>query len=746
MEPESVRRKLAAVLSADVVSYSRLIGEDEAGTLTTWTNHRREFIDPRIADHGGRIVSAAGDSLLVEFDSAVRAVECSIVIQKGMAVRNQTLSEHNKMLLRIGIDLGDVIVQSDGLVGDGVNIAARLRQTSEVGGICISKAVHDQIRKTLKIGIDYAGEKSVKNIADPIAVYHINPTVRRGSKPRRGLLGGPKRRAVAALSLLMLVLAIVATGYSLWRANSGWSGNRARVGPNQIVTDRPTVAVLPFVNINDDPDQQYFTDRITDDLIAELSKVSGLFVVDRNAVLAYRDRNIGAHRIAEELGARYLVEGRVHRAGRKVRVNVRLVDTTTGSHLWSARYDRTSADILPLQDDILARVISALPVQPTAGEQVQVSTPPIGNREAYDLYLEAEQAMLGLSIENLEIAYTKLERALDLEPRFAEAYASLALVYALDYRLRFLVRRPRESRSQVAALATKALELNANLAKPYLALANLHLAGRRHEEALQSTEKALQLEAGNPDAHATHATVLGFAGRHDEALAAIETAFRLNPQPPATYNLILGRIQFGMRNYSNAIENLRRAGAGTADSTLEKFWLAPSYAFLGRMPEAEAEVAAILSLLPDESLSHLQWIHNEYRLNRDINHWLQGLERAGMPHFARDFSSADKRRLLGAEIRELIFDATEVGQLPSGEHRYRVRRTTEGAATFSTFWGSDSGKSWIEGDRLCSQFPNMNIGRKTCDDIYYEPEDQGVSIGDYLAVGPTGVRRFGMAE
>lgn len=746
MEPEAIRRKLAAILLADVVSYSRLMGEDEAGTLTTWTRHRRDFIDPRIAEHDGRIVSTAGDSLLVEFESAVRAVECAIAIQRGMAVRNQTLSDNNKMLLRIGINLGDVIVQDNDLFGDGVNVAARLQQTSEVGGIAISKAVYDQVRKRLEVNIDYAGEKRVKNIADPVAVYQINPATRRGEGHRKKRTASAKRRAAAAVGVAMLISGIAAAGYGLWLSDAGWNLKRAPVRQNAVVTDKPTVAVLPFVNLSDDPEQQYFADGMTDDLITDLSKVSGLFVIARNSVFAYKDRNLDTKQIADELGVRYLVEGSVRRAGGKIRVNAQLIDAATGSHLWAERYDRDSRDIFSLQDDILARVVSALSVQLTAGERAQVTTRPIGNLAAYDHYLRAEQATLGFSAESFEIAYAELERALELESNFADAYASLALVYALDYRLQFLVRPPREARSQAASLAVKALELNDTLAKPYLALANLHLAGGRHQEALLSAQEALRLEPNNSDAHATLAAVLGFAGQHDEALAAIETALRLNPQPPATYNLILGRIQFGLRQYSKAIDNLRLAGAVIADTTLEKFWLAPSYAFLGRMPEAKAEIDAILRLAPDENLSRIRWIYNEYKRNRDIDHWLQGLERAGLPHFANGFSPADKRRLLGPEIRELVFGVTEVGQWPSGRHSYSVRRTADGATTFTTFWGNESGESWIEGDRLCSQFPDMNNGRKTCDDIYHEPERSPESVGDYLAVGPTGVRRFGIQK
>ena len=381
-----MERRLAAILAADVVGYSRLMAADEEGTLAGLRGLRAELMDPTIAKHHGRIVKLMGDGALVEFASVVDAVRCAVEIQRAMAGRAVDLPEDQRIRFRIGVNLGDVIIAGDDIYGDGVNIAARLEGLAEPGGIVISGTAFDHAKKT-EAGFRYIGRQQVKNIPEAVRAYRImlDPATAGtviGEEQERS----PRRRWLTAAAVLVVILA--GGGVVAWL--KPWQ-HPPETSDSLELPEKPSIAVLPFENVGDDAQQGYFADGLTDDLITELSKISGLLTIARNSVFNYKDKALDIRQVAKELGVRYVLQGSVRRAGEQLRINAQLIDGTTGSHVWAERYDRKYADIFALQDEVIGQIIKALSVQLTETEQSQVARLPTESLEAYDYYLRAEQ-------------------------------------------------------------------------------------------------------------------------------------------------------------------------------------------------------------------------------------------------------------------------------------------------------------------------------------------------------------------
>ncbi|MHC4244913.1 MAG: adenylate/guanylate cyclase domain-containing protein, partial [Planctomycetota bacterium] len=387
MAEEGFKRKLTAILSADVVEYSRLMGEDEEATVRTITSYR-EVLTTLIQQHNGKVLDSPGDNLLAEFVSVVDAVQCAVAVQKEIKARNDELPENRRMQFRIGINLGDVIQEEDRIYGDGVNIAARLEGLAEPGGICVSKTAFDHIESKLPYGYEYLGDQTVKNIAKPVGAYRVlmDPRVTVAGKPVDEKPAPVKRKAILAGAVAVLVLA-VAVG--IWQ----FYVRRPTIEPASVgkmsfpLPDKPSIAVLPFVNMSGDPDQEYFSDGITEDLITDLSKISGLFVIARNSAFIYKGKAAKIGEVGRVLGVRYVLEGSVRKANGRVRITAQLVDTTTEGHLWAERYDRDLKDIFALQDEVAQKIVAALEVKLTEDEQELLVRKYTDNMEAYDYYL-----------------------------------------------------------------------------------------------------------------------------------------------------------------------------------------------------------------------------------------------------------------------------------------------------------------------------------------------------------------------
>jgi TolB-like protein/class 3 adenylate cyclase/Flp pilus assembly protein TadD len=582
-----MERRLAVILAADVVGYSRLMEADEEATARTLSTYR-EIIEGLIASHHGRVFGSAGDSVIAEFASPIEAVRCAVDIQRELEAHNVDLPEDRRMRLRIGVNLGDVMVEGDNLLGDGVNIAARLETLADPGGISLARSVFDQVKKQLDLGYEYLGEHEVKNIAEPIRVYRVLTEPEAVGK----VIGEAKRTTQSwikyALAAAVVVL-IAVLGVGLWLRP--W---QATVEPASVermahpLPDKPSIAVLPFTNMSDDPAQEYFVDGMTEDLITDLSKVSGLFVIARNSVFTYKGKAVKVGQVAEELGVRYVLEGSVRRAGEQVRINAQLIDATTGGHIWAERYDGTLDDVFALQDNVTRKIVAVLAVQLTVGERERVARKETEVPEAYDAFLQGWQHYLRQNPENFRKAISYFEKALGLDPEYARAYAALAATYAQVWKNIWHVKvglvYVHDPRFRAEELLEKALLRPIPLAHQ-VAAGMLSQQGR-HEEAIAEAERAISLDPNDADGYIALAGALSLAGKPEEAHQLVQRAMRLNPHYPPFYLYELGLAEFGMERFAEAAESLERASALNPDDRWSSRLLLATYGLMGRKEEA----------------------------------------------------------------------------------------------------------------------------------------------------------------
>ncbi len=565
MSQQGLERKLSAILNADVKGYSRLMGDDEVATIQTLTAYR-EVMATLIQQYRGRVVDTPGDNLLAEFASVVDAVQCAVEVQQELEARNVELPPHRRMEFRIGINLGDVVVEGERIYGDGVNIAARLEGMAEGGGICISGTAYDQVEGKLSLGYEYLGEQAVKNIKKPVRAYRVE-----------------MEPGVAALRV---------------------RGERVVVPAGKAqaleLPDKPSIAVLPFVNMSGDPEQEYFSDGITEDLITDLSKISGLFVIARNSAFLYKGEAANLQQVGRELGVRYVLEGSVRRAGDRVRITAQLVDARTGYHLWAERYDRDLKDIFALQDEVTQKIVAALKVKLTRGEMELLERKYTDNPEAYDCYLRGWDYCLCFTKEANAKAREIYERAIELDPEYALAYVGLAWTHLNEWSFGWT--QDPSSLELAFELAKRAVALDDSLPGAYMILGNVYLWKKQHEKAIAEAQKAISLNPNDADSYALLGHILNFAERPEEAIEVTEKAMRLNPHYPVFYLFNLGHAYRLMGRCAEAMAAHKRALARNPDFMPSHLQLASIYSDLGREDEARAEVAEILRINPDFTL------------------------------------------------------------------------------------------------------------------------------------------------
>ncbi len=579
MNENDVRRKLAAVLSADVRGYSRLMEDDEMATVRTLEGYR-DVISGIIEKQRGRVVDSPGDNLLAEFSSVVHAVESAVEIQREIKEKNEALPEARRMEFRIGINLGDVIAQGDRIYGDGVNIAARLEGLADAGGICISGTVHDHIENKLPLGFEYLGERTVKNIHRPVRVYRI--------------LMGPE----------------------------GVPSGRKFELP-----DKPSIAVLPFLNMSGEPEQDYFSDGITEDLITDLSKIPGLFVIARNSVFTYKNKAVTTQQVSEELGVRYLLEGSVRRAGERVRVNAQFIDAPTGGHLWAERYDRRLGDIFALQDELTQRIVAVLAVKMGEEEHKRLAARGTHNVSAYDFFLRGLEYYNQYSKEANIQARVMFGRALDFDPGYTLAQEKMGWTHFIDWTMGWS--DDPKSLDRAFALAEKAAAGGEAMEGCHCLLGSIYLWRKEHDRAVALFEKTLTLNPNYPDGLSDLGGVLSFAGKAQEAVELIQRAMRLDPFFPYHY-FFLGHAYFLIGNYDGALEALEKALEGNPDFFPARAFLAVTYAELGRDEEARAQTALINKKTPGTTTE--VWRERlPYKNGADLDRVLTGLKKAGMP-------------------------------------------------------------------------------------------------------------------
>jgi TolB-like protein/class 3 adenylate cyclase len=630
MTSEAVKRKLSAILSADVKEYSRLMSQDERGTIRTLSAYK-EAMSMLIQEYKGRVVDSPGDNLLAEFGSVVDAVNCAVEVQRELAERNADLPPARQMEFRIGINLGDVVEKEGSLYGDGVNIAARVEGLADGGGICISGTVYDQVKNKLGLEYEYLGEQTVKNIPEPVRVYRVlsfpGAAAHRVVKAKSAV-GRTWRNVVMAIAAIFFVGAAVAVWHFHFRPPALEVASVQKMAFS--LPDKPSIAVLPFDNLSDDPNQEYFVDGMTDDLITDLSKISGLFVIARNSTFTYKGKPVRIRQVAEELGVRYVLEGSVRKADAKVRINAQLIDATTGNHLWAERYDGKLDDVFKLQDKITQKIIKALALKLTASEKEQTVRDYTDNLEAYDYYLRGKQLLNKMSQEGTDRAKSMFKKAIDFDPEFALAYTEHARANVIRSIMYY---GGGESLKEAHEFVSRALVLDSSLPDAYAVLAELQLRKRLHDEAIASAAKAVALDPNKADTYLIQARVLMYAGRHNDALTAVNMAFRLNPKAPPSYEYALGMVQFNHRQYAQAIVSLKKAEKGMPDFVGTWSGLVQSYAYLGRLDEAKAELRKFLGAYPWYNLTSCR-IFSLYKLEEDTEHRVEGFRIAGLPRVA----------------------------------------------------------------------------------------------------------------
>jgi adenylate cyclase len=609
-------RRLAAILHADVHGYSRRIHDDEAGTLQVLTPSL-ELLRTLVEQHGGRAVGSRGDSLLAEFPSVVGAVQCAVEMQRELKEKNAALPEAKRLAFRMGISLGEIVIDGEQPHGDGINIAVRIEALAEPGGICISDIVYHQVKTKLPLQYRDLGEQQLKNIPEPVRVWRIIPDGSEGpqSTVQSAKVKGERqkpRKVSTSVFVSVLVFVVLGGLVTLWSffpfsfriPYSAFRTPEAQP-PSLPLPDKPSIVVLPFTNMSGDPEQDYFNDGLIEDLTTDLSKISGLFVIARNSAFTYKGKAVKVQDVGRELGVRYVLEGSVRKSDTQVRINTQLIDTTTGGHLWSERYDRPLQEIFALQDEIRQKIVFALKVMLTEEEQKRFHQFPTNNLEAYDYFLRGREAGNRAQYEYRKEANGQarqmFEKAIELDPQYAAAYAWLGWIYYQGFFFRW-DNDPVQSLERAFELAQRAVVLDDSLPFAHLVLGSVYLFQRQHAHAIAEIERAITLNPSNAANYLGLGTTLVFAGQPEEGIRLIEQGLRLDPRYPVRYLQNLTWAYRSAGQCEKAIAPLKQVLSITPAFIPSRVNLAVCYIELGREEEARAEAAEVLRLNPSFSV------------------------------------------------------------------------------------------------------------------------------------------------
>ena len=594
MTTQEVKRKLVAILSADVKGYSHLMGEDEKGTVRT-LNTYKEVMTGLIHHHHGRVVNAPGDNVLAEFSSVVDAVECAVEIQKELKTRNAELSENRRMKFRIGVNLGDVIEDGEQILGDGVNIAARLESLSEAGGVCVSGTAFDQVENKLRLGYEYLGEQTVKNIAKPVRVYRV--LMETEAVAQRGLEVASEEKMAFPLP------------------------------------DLPSIAVLPFENMSGDPKQEFFSDGITENIITALSKVPRLFVISRQSTFSYKGKPVKIKQVAEELGVQYVLEGSVQREGSRVRITAQLIDALSGHHLWAERYDRDLKDLFTLQDEITMRILTAVRVKLTEGEISSAYSKYFSGKQGFDCSLklmEAAKYAGCITIEDNIVARRLIEEAISMCPENPVGYAQLGGVYMNDFWLD-RTKSPQETLEKGYELVEKALAMDDSLPWAHISLSFIYILKREYDKAIAEAERAVALDPSGSEAYSQYASTLLFACRPEEAIPMFQKAIRLNPNASTYTFVFLGHAFRNAGRFEEAVSAYKKGIQRAPDFIVAHVGLGTTYSLMGREKEARAEAEEVLRINPNFSLDHFARTGlKSYKDQSEIDKIVNAMRKAGL--------------------------------------------------------------------------------------------------------------------
>jgi adenylate cyclase len=597
MDTEQFKRKLTAILSADVKGYSRLMGEDEATTVLTLKTYRG-LIAELVQKHRGRVVDSPGDNLLAEFSSVVDAVRCAVEIQEELKTRNDELSENRRMEFRIGVNMGDVIEDEERIYGDGVNIAARIEGLAKGAGICVSASAYEQIGNKLDLGYEYLGEHDVKNIAEPVRVYRVLTEPQAAGK----VIGEKKVRLRGwqwpALAAVLLIIGVVAAAfwYFHFPSSEHYEKTATIMKPAIPLVERASIAVLPFQNLSGDKEQEYFSDGITNDIITDLSKFRGLFVIASKTVFTYKSKPVKVQQISEELGVRYVWEGSVQKLHKKVRINAQLIDANTGHHLWAERYDRDIKDLFAVQDEMVQTIVATL--------AIKVRLTRAANLKAREMF----------------------EKAIELDSSYASAYTGIGWTY-YNAATAMWTEFPIQAMEKAMAYGQKALSIGEPDANTYALIGSVHLRLRKYDLAISELQQAIQLNPNHARSHIRLGTIMLFSGRTDEAIQLLQTGLQFHPNTNSNDFGRLGLAYYLEEKYEDAIRILEQGLGRNPDNAWTHIGLAAAYAQAGRSEEARRSAEMVKKLHPffevDSSFTLL-------RNPSDRNKILEGLRKAGL--------------------------------------------------------------------------------------------------------------------
>lgn len=734
-----MERRLAAVLMADVVGYSRLSEIDEEGTRARFQSDLKDIFAPMIAEHHGRLVKTMGDGVLAEFHSVVDALHCAVAIQQELATGHAEVPPELRLTFRIGLNLGDIIVEGDDIHGDGVNIADRIQALAAPGGIAISGTVYDQVKSRVAVGYVSLGDQKVKSIREPIRVYQVvldpaaaGTTVR----AHRGLRSWHMVAAIAAM--VLMPLAVATYWWPPWTLLQPAAPSARFAYP---LPDKPSVAVLPFINVGGESEHDHLAEGLTDDLITELSKVSGLFVIARHSVFAIQDGAAKIQDVAAELGVHYVLEGSLQRAGMRLRINVKLIDAFTGLSMWAERYDRQYADLFAVQDDVIGKIISALAVKLSDGERNRLARIPTENLEAYDYYLRAEQE--GTTYSDVETSRQTLsfyQKAIDLDPDFADAHAGIARVavdvWRNDYNFLWSAAVARKIAYDAAG---QALKIDPNNARARTVLALLQLVDGRSREALDSANRAVAAQPSDAEAYANLALILAQTGNRDQALVEIEKAMRLDPTPSPSLQLLAGIVFYTAGDDSRAVPLIETAREALPIAEPAREYLTAAYARLGDGTRARQQAQALLDLFPNSNLTYYDYLYDYWR-EEDRTRHIEALRAAGIPQWPFGFEGTPAARIGDSELRNLVRDTTWVGTHRNGTEFIQYF-DSQGNTAYRSANTNITGVIEVQDDRLCEQFAGYFLDRMVCGYVYRN-ESQQAGTADYVRVTPQALTYF----
>ncbi len=731
-----MERRLAAILAADVVGYSRLMGKDEAGTLGAIKACREELIDPKIVEYHGRIVKLMGDGILLEFPSVVEAVQCAVDVQRAMGERNAEIPKDRQLVFRVGINLGDIIFEDEDIYGEGVIVAARLEGLAEPGGICISDDAYRQIETKLAFGYEDLGKREVKNIEKPVRVYRVllDPEATGTVVATKKAVLKPWYWAAAA-AVAVLVVAGAAIWHVYLRGPAPLTAVASEADMAFPLPDKPSIAVLPFDNMSDDTSQEYFADGMTEDLITDLAKIEGLVVISRNSTFTYKNKPVKVKQVAEELGVRYVLEGSVRRSGDKVRINAQLIDAINGGHIWAERYDGTLNDVFALQDKITGNVIRALTISLTARDRDLLGRKGARSSEAYENFLLGKAHVARWKPEDFARAVPYLERAVELDPNYGEALAELAYVYREVYANNFQGAL-HITQGEAYKLSKRYMEmaLQHPTTMAYWVSASLAYTSGDMEKAIEEAEKAISLGPTDTRAYQIMAKALIYSGRPAEALKQLDKIARLDPQEETTYMWRRGQALFSLERYEDAIKVMKPTLALWPDDIATYWILAAAYAHLNQLENTKEYIAWLES--PENvgvwGTSVSDVVGWSYKRTEDTNRFRVGMRKAGLQEVAFGFEDKLEEKITGEELRSLFYGQKLRATDPeSGEKTWYII-TQDGEATNDGPPGWGSGDAWIDEDENFCVFWET-IGR-ICGPTFRNPKGTKEENNEYIYV------------